>query len=203
MRKKLCSLLAAVALLAVAFTAAAEEHAHSWSAWVKVENASSHTATCADCGETKTVKCTGNTVTLGGNKQSVCAYCGANAFGAFERIEGATATPLAEKPGKQRGEFVAFGKAMPFESVDASVLYAFTIGYGLDGGVATFKNKSTVCLPIADLPDGFHLIRITTSSGDDSTSPKEEWVNIQYTYEDGILSFDTKNPALHIVKAGE
>lgn len=203
MNKKLCGLLAALLLLTVPFAASAEEHVHRWGAWTKVENASEHTATCADCGETKTVKCTGNTVTLDGDKQSVCPFCGANAYGAFTLIEGATATPTVEKPKTQRGEFVAFGKAMPFEAVDPSVLYAFTIGYTLDGGVATFKNKSTVSLPIADLPENFQLIRISTSSGDDSTSAKEEWIDIEYTYENGILSFETKNPALHIIKAAE
>ncbi|MDO5378566.1 MAG: hypothetical protein Q4G52_09555 [Clostridia bacterium] len=201
MNKKLCGLLTALLVCANIFAASAEEHAHSWGAWTKVDGASQHTAACTDCGETKTVRCTSNTVTLGGDKQSVCAYCGANEYGAFERIEGAAATPLAENPSSQRGEFVAFGKAMPFEEADSSVLYAFTIGYELDGGVATFKNKSTVSLPIADLPEGFQLIRISTSSGDDSTSPKEEWVDIEYAYENGVLSFDTKNPALYIVKA--
>lgn len=185
--------------------AAAQEHAHTWNAWTATENGSQHMAACLECGEIQEKKCLNYTATLDGSKKvSVCANCGTCKYGAFERNEGATATPVAEKPLEQRGSFVVYGKALPFKELDADVLYAFTIGYELDGAAVTFKNKSTVQMKIdAELPEGFRLIRITPASGDDSTQTDEKWVDVEYTFEDGVLSFESKNPALHVVMAAE
>lgn len=183
--------------------AAAEEHVHTWSAWKAAESGSQHTAVCTECGEEKTTKCTTYSVTLDNQKLSVCTYCGANKYGEFEKVEEATATPIAENPAAQKGEFVVMGKAEPFTELDDSVLYAFTIGYNRDGEAATFKNKSTVQIPVGEGLEAFKLIRVTPSSGDDSTQTAEKWTDIEYTYENGVLSFETKNPALHMLMKAE
>lgn len=197
-----CAALGMMLAMAVG-TAAAEEHIHTWSAWKATESGSQHTATCTECGEEKTAKCTTYTATLDQEKISVCAYCGANKYGEFERIEEATATPIADNPSAQKGEFIVMGKAEPFAEADDSVIYAFTIGYARDGEAATFKNKSVVRLPIGEEIGAFKLIRVTPSSGDDSTQTAEKWTEIEYTYENGVLSFETKNPALHMLVKAE
>ena len=190
-------------LLMLVSAASAEEH--TWGNWVTTEDGAKHTAVCTECGEEKTVKCTTYTATLADNKKvSVCAYCGACKYGTFQKIEAATATPVVEQPGAQKGVFEVFGKALPFEELDSSVLYAFTIGYNRNGEVATFKNKSLVQILIdVELSEGFKLIRVTPSAGDDSNQTAEKWTEVEYTFENGILSFETKNPALHIIVKAE
>lgn len=192
-------------MLSVAAGAAAQDHAHAYGRWTPAEDGSGHTAVCETCGEQAEASCANYTMRVGSESRlGICAICGACKLGAFEALEGAEATPTDEEPKAQKGRFVACGKALPFAGEDERILYAFTIGYEQDGKAVTFKNRSVIRIPIqAELPEGFRLVRIKAASGDDSTQTAEEWIDVDYTFEDGVLRFESKNPALHIVVAGE
>ena len=41
-----------------------------------------------------------------------------------------------------------------------------------------------------ELP-AFRLVRVDVPEGDDDTERTEVWTEIEYSYEDGVLSFDT------------
>ncbi len=178
---------------------------HLWGERTLTENSSQHAAACVrGCGAAKTVKCTNVGITLGRSSMNICAICGTYKYGTFELIPQASALPVSDTPADQRGTLVVRGKTLPFEDTDPSVLYAFTLTYEWNGGMATFKNQSTISIPIdAELPEEFQLIRVSVSPGDDSVQRKEVWVGIEHDFTDGILTFAAKNPSLYIIKAME
>lgn len=197
--KKIVAMLAVLCILLTLCAAAmADEHVHTWGPWTKVEGTNTHSAVCTECGESMTAKCYSATVTFENHRVGVCSYCGAYSEGAFEPIEG-TAKALNGKDSSQRGVFLAVGKAQPFAS-QPEVLYAFIPGFTKDGSMATFKNKCSISVKIdVELPEGFHLVRVTPQAGDDSNQTPETWTECEYTWEDGVLTFETKSPYLHMI----
>ena len=110
-----------------------------------------------------------------------------------------TASSLAEQPSSQRGAFIVRGTGSPF-SQEPGVLFAFTAAYVRDGALATWKDVSTVTIPLdINLPETARLIRVQPASGDDSIQNPEQHIEMEYTYADGILSFTTKTPALYML----
>lgn len=191
----LCLMLAGGAL--------AQEHAHTFGAWTKMEGVSRHGAACNACGEVVEKQCATYSLTLqSGKKANVCALCGDCAYGAFSPVADAQATPLAEKTSKQRGEFAVYGRALPFAGEDDRILYAFTVAYNNDGAATAFKNKSRIQFRVdAQLPEQFTLLRVTSSAGDDSTQTPEKWTEIDHGFEDGLLTFESKNQAVYLIMA--
>ncbi len=199
--KRIVLLFLALCLLIPGLAGAeAPDHEHAWGEWTHNNEGGTHTAECAVCGESRTVKCYNTTVTINENRINVCLFCGYAPFGMLSVIPEAKATPVENDSKAQHGVFVARGIEKPFGEKEPDILYAFTIAYCLDGGLATFKNKSVVSLPLKlDLPEGFKLEKVSVSSGDDSTQRKEEWIDTDYTYEDGVLSFISKSSTLYLI----
>jgi len=198
--KKLIAMLSVFCLLSAGCAVMAEEHVHTWGTWAHVDGTSTHTAACVECGEEKTVKCYSTTATIADKRASICCYCGNYSEGTFTPVEG-TAVALNGKDSAQRGTFLVLGKENPF-AADPTVVYAFIPGFTKDGGMATFKNKCTVTVKIdAELPENFRLVRVTPQAGDDSNQTPETWTDCEYTWENGVLTFETKSPNMHLIIA--
>lgn len=186
-----CVLLAAASLFAAG-------HTHQWGPWVHDDGEKTHSSQCLVCGERKTVGCYTVSATVGGVKKNVCLFCGDSADGTFPAVE-ATAKPVVSNAKVQRGELAVRGLENPFPE-DKSIRYAFTVGYCNEGALASFKNRSAVTFRLpAGIPDSFELVRVSTSSGDDSTSPSERWNVMEHVVDGGELSFETKFSALYLL----
>ena len=203
MHKKILSLILAGGLLLSGTALAEEAHEHVWGEWTEAETGG-HIAYCvAEDGASKTASHYTASVNISGKTYRVCLMCGDYGEEALDLIEDATATPTNANPGTQRGSLVVRGKAHPFEN-DPTVLYAFTVCYQRDGGLATFKNQSLVSFSLKDLelPAGFKLIRVQSSAGDDSVQNPEKWIEMSYELtEDGLFSFHTKTPTVYLLVA--
>jgi hypothetical protein len=197
--KKIIALALALALLTACFPGLGETaHEHTWGEWIPAEGG--HTAVCTEDGEALTVKHYTFSTTMGGKSVSVCAMCGQYREGIFPLIEGAQAVSQKAKPSNQRGSLIARGLEKPF-SDDETVVYAFTVAYVQNGALATWKDVSTVSLPIAGLPGNARLIRISPAAGDDSVQNPEQRIEMESVYQDGVLTFTTKTPALYLLVA--
>ncbi|MBQ9299404.1 MAG: hypothetical protein IJ214_02720 [Clostridia bacterium] len=195
--KKLLGILLALCLLGtLAFAAAEGAHEHVWGEWLPSDGG--HTAECAEDGDTLTVRHhTFSTGTISGS--AVCAMCGQYRDGVFPLIEGAEAVSQKAEPSTQRGIFVARGMETPYADAE-NVVYAFTVAYVHNGALATWKDVSTVSLPLdVELPENYQLIRITPAAGDDSVQNPERQIEMESAWEDGVLSFTTKTPALYLI----
>ena len=205
-KKLLCLLLAVCVTLCATAALAQSAHEHVWGEWADSGDGATHTASCtAGDGATESAAHYNFTGTIAGTSVRVCGMCGACSTSAapFALIAGATATPVGENPANQRGSLVVRGLESPFAE-DASVLYAFTMAYEWNGGLATFKNRCELNVPLPEeLPEGWKLIRISVASGDDSTQRSESWIDIEAAWENGVLTFESKTPSLFLILAGE
>lgn len=205
MKNGIAALLASALLLGAAAGVAQDGHEHTWGEWTAVDGAG-HIASCtAEEAQTKTAKHYHFTATAGGESVRVCAVCGAatGTSGDFALLEGALAQPVSENPKAQRGDLVVRGLENPFPS-DETVTFALTMTYAWDGGMATFKNPSRIEVPLdVELAQGYKLVRVSGASGDDSVQTAESWIDVDSSFEDGVLIFQTRTPALFLVKNGE
>lgn len=196
MKKRLAFFLAIVLLWAAASSLAESQHGHIWGEWLPAEGG--HAATCAEDGETLVARhYSFSTGTV--SESAVCAICGQYKNGVFPLIEGAQALSQKAKPSSQRGSFMARGMKAPYENAP-NVVYAFTVAYVQNGALATWKDVSTVTLPLdVQLPADYQLIRITPASGDDSVQNPERQIEMESVWEEGCLTFVTKTPALYLI----
>lgn len=202
MYKRILSLILAGILMLFSAVMAEETHEHVWGEWTEAEGGG-HTASCVENdGASKTASHYTASVNISGKSYRVCLICGDYGNETLPLIEDASAAPVKENPSAQRGRLVVRGKANPFEN-DPSVLYAFTVCYERDGSLATFKNQSVISFSLQDLdlPEGFKLIRVQSSAGDDSVQNPEKWIEMGYEYQDGVFSFSTKTPTVYLLVA--
>ncbi len=186
----------------LSLAASASEHEHVFGEWTPGEN-NMHTALCEECGEELSARHYTFTSKMGEASVSVCAACGQYQDGVLALIEGAQALSEKPTPSKQKGVFIARGLESPFAG-DETIIYAFTAAYINNGELATWKDVSTVSLPLnIELPEDYQLVRVTPSAGDDSVQNPEKRTEMESSYEDGVLCFSTKTPALYLITGGE
>lgn len=88
-----------------------------------------------------------------------------------------------------RGELIVCGLETHFDGV----LYALTVAHEYAGTLNDFTGMVHVEIPLAltdELP-AFRLVRVDVPEGGEDTERTEVWTEIEYSYEDGVLSFDT------------
>ena len=155
-------------------------HVHYYGDWADNGNGT-HSAHCKRCSHVKTVNCTQYSVTIDGTEYKVCPVCGHSDAGLFAVVEGATIT------GKKlpRGEALVRGAEAPFEGV----LYAFTAGYECGGKMEHFQKPVTISLPLPLTTDSFKLV---AAEGDD-------WDELDYTFENGLLTFTAEEEGLFLI----
>ncbi len=197
--KKTAALL--LVLLCLMASAAAEDgHEHIFGEWSPSE--SGHSAVCAEDGETLTAPHYNFTVHIGGFSGSVCGVCGLYPGGVLPLIGDAQAVSLKAKPSKQRGGFIVRGMASPFAEAP-EVLFAFTAAYIQNGALATWKDVSTVTVPLGTVLQGpVRLLRVQGASGDDSVQNPETHIEMEFALDGDVLTFSGKTPALYLLVEG-
>ena len=157
---------------------------HWYGSW-SYDGDMTHRATCVrgGCGYVRREECTSYAVMVGDTELNICPVCGnlnGTTMGALE----ATVTDLDNEDGgiPERGELSVYGLERPFDGV----LYALTVGYEYAGALDEFTGMVHVEIPVVlpdELPE-FRLVHV------DETGAGEN-AEIEYTYEEGVLSFNT------------
>ena len=151
-----------------------------------------HSATCRrdGCGYVRTRDCTTYTMTVGDNLVSICPVCN-NMNGIKMSTLKATVTSVDNDVNSipKRGELSVCGLEKPFDGV----LYALTIAHEYAGKLDEFTGMVHIEMSLVltdELPE-FRLVRVDVTEAGEDTERTEVWTEIEYNYEDGVLSFDT------------
>lgn len=167
---------------------------HWYNVWV-YNGDGTHCASCkrSGCDHVLTADCTGNEVTVDGNVTAWCPVCGV--LGDFQMIE----LKDAEITGRSNvlpkyGEKIIWGIERPFDGV----LYAFTVAYEVAGRVEPFRGKVSVAVPLK-MEDNFKLAQVEVTERTQTTERTEVWTEIPFTYEGGILTFETDTDGLFLL----
>lgn len=176
---------------------------HWYGLWTPNEDGT-HSAACKreDCKHTGKQDCAAWEVTETKDEiatiLTVCPVCGKFGEASFEAI--AEAKIACEK--LPSGEAIVRGMEAPFEGV----LYAFTAGYEYGGQMQEFKNEKngeilpiTITLPLDEAISEFTLVRVDVTPETDEAERTEVWNEIAYTFENGVLSFETETDGLFLL----
>ncbi len=119
---------------------------------------------------------------------SICPVCGAvrNEDSVFQAIK--TATVKMGKSGLPRGELIVRGMEAP----NGDCLYALTVGYEYSGWLEKFLGDVTITIPV-ELEGEFRLVYV------DQNLEGQILTDVEYTYEDGKLSFVTKDQGIFLI----
>lgn len=119
---------------------------------------------------------------------SICPVCGAvrHEDTVFEAIK--TATVKMGKAGLPRGELIVRGMENPY----SDCLYGFTVGYEFSGWLEKFLGEVTITIPV-ELEGEFRLVYVTENL------EGQVLTEVEYTYEDGKLSFVTEDQGIFLV----
>jgi hypothetical protein len=162
---------------------------HWFGAWTaNAETDGIHNAACRNNGCTHIGKaaCAAFEVTVGDSVLSVCPVCGQFGEAAFEIVKGASMTS-ATKMMLPVGEALVRGIANPFDGV----LYAFTASYEYSGESIPFGTTVSVSVPLSgEQFASFELLRVDVTPATETEERTEVHTAVEYTYENGILTFD-------------
>lgn len=165
--------------------------------WFKLWNATEdgmHSAECKreDCEFIGRNACTAWEVTSGESILTVCPVCGRFNAENFEAIAEAT----IEGPHAINDEIIVRGMKAPFDGV----LYAFTAGYEYSGRMQPFTKASKISLPLDSAEyAGFKLVRVDVTPASETAERAEAWTEITYSFENGILSFESECEGLFLL----
>jgi hypothetical protein len=173
---------------------------HWFGAWTaNGETAGIHNAACRNEGCTHIGKaaCAAFEVTVGDSVLSVCPVCGQFGEAAFEIVKGASMTS-ATKMMLPMGEALVRGIADPFDGV----LYAFTASYEYSGESIPFGTTVSVSVPLSgEQFASFELLRVDVTPATETEERTEVRTAVEYTYENGVLTFEADSAALYLIVA--
>lgn len=93
-----------------------------------------------------------------------------------------------------RGEPIIRGMEAPFNGA----LYALTVAWEFAGNLEPFRGKVSASLPL-ELAEAFKLVRVDVTAATDTAPRSETWTDIPFTYENGILTFETDAAGLFLL----
>ena len=175
-----------------------DARSHLYGAWTS-NGDDTHSVACrrSSCKHAKTAICEYAEATVNALPMNVCVVCGAikdiitekekTVEGAFPPLQGATAEPVGNTT-LPRGQLVVHGQQIPFEGV----LYALTISFERDGQSIALPGLVRVSVPLQNAM-AFKLYHMDN----------EALTELQYTYEDGFLSFEIDQAGLFLLTAAE
>ena len=170
---------------------------HFYGVWTS-NGDDTHRATCqrGSCKHVKTANCEYAEVTVNDQIVNVCVVCGA--MKDIETEKGKTAAPFPPLPGTTvepvgnntlpRGQLTVHGQEMPFDGA----LYALTIAFEYAGRSSALSGPVRVSVPYQSAM-AFKLCHIVN----------EALTDLQFTYENGILSFEVDQAGLFLLIAAE
>ena len=154
-----------------------------------------HSAPCKreDCEHVGKTACAAFEVTVNGEILNICPVCDAN----FALIEGAAIAEV-DKNACPGGEAVVRGKAAPFDGA----IYAFTAAWEYSGKPEELQGRVEVSLPVS-VEGSFKLMRVEVILATDTAQRAENWVEVAYELEEGVMRFETEANALYLLVAAE
>ncbi len=155
-----------------------------------------HSAECkrSRCNHTGMSDCARYEVTIDGNVLTCCPVCGKLGNLHYAAIESSELTAVDKQAIPARGELIVHGMEKPFDGV----LYALTAAYEFAGSIEPFRGKVRTSIPI-ELSEAFKLVRVDVTEATETTERTEVWTEIPYTFEDGILAFETDAAGLFLM----
>jgi len=126
---------------------------------------------------------------------TVCPVCGDHGEAPFAAIPEAFIEEI-DRYALPVGELIVRGMDAPFDGV----LYGFTAAYELSGEVEPFNGIVSVTLPLdAEEYTEFKLVRVDVTPATETTERTEVWTEIDFTYTDGSLTFETDMAGLFLL----
>ena len=159
-----------------------------------------HSANCmrSGCNHTGMADCARYEVTIDGNVLTGCPICGKLGDLHLAALESPEITAMNQNAVPARGELIVRGMEKPFDGA----LYALTAAYEFAGSIKPFQGNVRITIPL-ELVDAFKLVRVDVTEAKESAERTEVWTDIPYTYEDGILAFDTDAEGLFLLSPTE
>ncbi len=160
-----------------------------------------HSAECmrSGCDHVGTTECTLFEITVKDGETetilTVCPICGDHGEMPFEAILEASIKAV-DRYALYRGEHIVRGMDAPFDGV----LYAFTAAYEYSGKIEPFRGIVSFTLPLdAEKYTEFKLVRVDVTPATETTERTEVWTDVDFTYEDGKLTFETDTAGLFLL----
>lgn len=177
---------------------------HNYSGWTAT-GTGSHSMRCYRCGDQRIHTCSYSEMHIGAGKVDVCMVCGdvvdstgmhVLTAGIFEIVENVKYEEV--DPGAMpEGELVVRKLDIPFGD-DREVLEAFTVTCELDGEALDLNGKVRVTMPLeCEVP--FLLYRVDEVENPENEQDTEEFVKLEYIYEDGFIRFETDKNGLFLI----
>jgi hypothetical protein len=187
MKRCFASVLA-ILLLCLNFAALAEkQEEHHMGDWHS-RGDGFHSANCTICGYPMRVPCTDFAAAFGGETLSFCPVCGRNSGENGTQVR--CKVLLFDYTHSPLGDALVMQFEKPFGE-EANVPCAFSVIFEYAGEVSEFDGVIGVSFK-ADLPSEFTLLR----------ADGEELTETEYSYEDGLLSFNvTGGHGLYLIQA--
>lgn len=155
-----------------------------------------HCAECkrSGCNHIGMSDCARYEVTIDETVLACCPVCGKLGNLHFAAIESSELIAVDKKSVPARGELIVRGMEKPFDGA----IYALTAAYEFAGSIEPFRGKVRISVPI-ELSEAFKLVRVDVTEATETAKRTEEWTEIPYTFENGILAFETDAAGLFLM----
>lgn len=164
-----------------------------------------HISRClrSGCIYARTAECSNYEVNIDGNIISGCFICGRLGDQELAALDQANIEALDQGAIPEQGKLIVRGLGEPFEGA----IFGLTVGYEYAGSIEAFMGNVSISLPLElimggvsislplELSDSFKLVHVNPSNSEGA----EAWEEIPFTYEDGILTFETDDAGLFLL----
>ena len=167
-----------------------------------------HSSICARCGDRRTVDCVYGNIDVAGIAVRVCGVCGDVIDPTGGKVAAADLfTPIPDATGEEPDAgAIPEGTELIVRKFDVSfgdeveAIEAFTIAYETDGIVLPLEGRVRVSIPLVlDIAEPFRLVRVDVTPETETTPSSEVWVQLDYDYADGVLTFVSDRDGLFLL----
>ncbi len=169
-----------------AYTADAIPARDHWYGPWSPDGDAAHSASClrCGCGYVKTVACAEYPLTVDGTEYTVCPVCGRMGGETLAAVDASVIGAVYPR----HAEKIVRGQDGPF----SGVLYILTVAHEIGGEITPYTAVMQAKLPLSGLP-AFRLVR---ADGETRTE-------IPFTFENGVLTFETDAAGVYLLLPAE
>ena len=174
-----------------------EAPGHYFGEWKYAKDAE-HKAACVHEGCTLIAKkpCVLFEITDGETVKTFCPVCGNFDDRSWTVLHGVVLKEVDEDALPAKGEKLIRALNAPVEGA----LYGFTVSYEWYGEIVPFNGKVSVEMKVSDkVTEKFCLVRVDVTPETEEAPRTENWENVDFTCENGVLKFETDKAAVYLL----